>query len=435
MIKKLFDNYAGSKVFQNTSWIIAGKCMQMLISFFVGILTARYLGPSNYGVISTATAYTSFFQPLCTLGLSAVFVKMVLDDKDNAGKYLGSGILLRCITSVLSIFVMTAMVILLNPDNHTLQIVCFINSFVLLFQGFDLFDYLYQSRYQSKYSSIIGVIGYAVSAAYKVILLITGKSVEWFAFATVLDYLSIAMIYMLYTVPKNKIRLSFSKIQAKQLLNFGKHFILSNLLVVSYAYLDRIMLSKMIGSTAVGLYTTAVTVCSLWVFILVAIINSMRPSIIESQQTDLKIYEKKIIQLYSIVIWLSIAVSSFICILSPIIIFVLYGKEYTGAVNPLRIITWYTGFSYLGVARCIWTVCENKQHYEKYFALGGVIANFCLNLILIRLLGTEGAALASLITQIITNVVMPYCMVETRKNAIMVIKAFNPKNIFYRNIL
>ena len=430
MIKKMKQKAIGSKVLKNTGWIIVGKCLQMAISFIVGIITARYLGPSNYGVISTATAYTAFFQPFCTLGLSAVFVKIVIDDKENAGKYLGSGIVMRLVSSILTMIVMLLLVTLLNPNDRILQIVSFIHSFVLLFQSFDLFDYWYQSQYQSKYSSTIGVIGYAVSAAYKIVLLVLGKSVQWFAFATVLDYLVIAIIYMIYTVPKNKIKLSVSKSHTRLLLNSGKPFIISNVLVVSYGYLDRIMLSKMMDSASVGLYTTAVAVCSLWVFVLAAFINSMRPSVVESHQQDSKIFEKQVIRLYAIVIWVSIAVSAVICIFAPTIISILYGSEYIGAVNPLRIITWYTGFSYLGVARSIWIVCENKQRYEKYFALGGVVANFGMNAILIPIWGIEGAAVASLVTQIVTNVIMPYTIKETRPNAIMVLKAMNPKNLF-----
>lgn len=309
-----------SDVMKNTGWIIIGKCLQMVITFFVGIITARYLGPSNYGMISTATAYTSFFSPFCSLGLTAVFVKMVIDDKENAGKYLGSGILMRCVSSIVSMFVMMLIVIFMNLDNSVLQTVCFVHSFVLLFQSFDLFDYWYQSQYKSKYSSMIGVIGYLISAVYKVVLLVLDKSVEWFAFATVLDFLVIAVIYMVYTVPKNNIRLSFSKKHAEKMFNSGKHFIFSNVLVVSYGYLDRIMLNKLMGSTSVGLYTTAINVSSLRVFVLSAYINSVRPSIVGYHNTDSKLYEKNLIRLYSIVIWLSVAVSTVICLCSPLII-------------------------------------------------------------------------------------------------------------------
>ena len=99
------------------------------------------------------------------------------------------------------------------------------------------------------------------------------------------------------------------------------------------------------------------------------------------------------------------------------------------AAGCLRIVTWYTGFSYLGVARNIWTVCEGKQRYEKHFALAGILSNFLLNLLLIPVYGAEGAALASLLTQIVTNVITPFLFRDTRENARFVIKAMNPQHL------
>ena len=41
---------SGGKVFNNAKWIIVCKIAQSLLQFVVGMLCARYLGPSNYGV-------------------------------------------------------------------------------------------------------------------------------------------------------------------------------------------------------------------------------------------------------------------------------------------------------------------------------------------------------------------------------------------------
>lgn len=46
-----------SKVTRNASWIIAGRVYHMLLAFFVGLLTARYLGPGNFGLINYAATY------------------------------------------------------------------------------------------------------------------------------------------------------------------------------------------------------------------------------------------------------------------------------------------------------------------------------------------------------------------------------------------
>ena len=58
-----------NKVVKNAGWIIGGKVANKLLAFVVGIFAARYLGPSNYGLINYAAAYATFFASLCTLSI------------------------------------------------------------------------------------------------------------------------------------------------------------------------------------------------------------------------------------------------------------------------------------------------------------------------------------------------------------------------------
>lgn len=55
------NNLFRHKSVKNAGWLISGKIIQMIISLGVGLLTARYLGPANYGLINYASAYTAFF--------------------------------------------------------------------------------------------------------------------------------------------------------------------------------------------------------------------------------------------------------------------------------------------------------------------------------------------------------------------------------------
>lgn len=96
-----------SKVTRNASWIIAGRVYHMLLAFFVGLLTARYLGPSNFGLINYAATYTSFFASFCTLGINSVIVKNFVDHPDEEGETVGSAIVLRTVSSVLSVLILS----------------------------------------------------------------------------------------------------------------------------------------------------------------------------------------------------------------------------------------------------------------------------------------------------------------------------------------
>lgn len=48
------------KFFANVSWILIGKFVQVVIGFCVGIISARYLGPSNFGLIIQHHMFLSF---------------------------------------------------------------------------------------------------------------------------------------------------------------------------------------------------------------------------------------------------------------------------------------------------------------------------------------------------------------------------------------
>ena len=98
-IKEIFQ----SKEINNASWLISGKIMQILLSLIVGMLTARYLGPENYGLIGYGVAFSSFFISLCTLGINNIIVKEFVDNLDDQGIVLGTTLILRMLSSFFSI--------------------------------------------------------------------------------------------------------------------------------------------------------------------------------------------------------------------------------------------------------------------------------------------------------------------------------------------
>jgi hypothetical protein len=102
-LKILLQSLRKNKVVKNAGWIIGGKVANKLLAFVVGIFAARYLGPSNYGLINYAAAYATFFASLCTLGINSVIVKNFVDHPDQQGETIGTTLLLRAMSSLLSV--------------------------------------------------------------------------------------------------------------------------------------------------------------------------------------------------------------------------------------------------------------------------------------------------------------------------------------------
>ena len=57
------------KFIGNASWMLFQNIYSMLISIIVGALSARFLGPSNYGLISYGSSLISFFLIASKLGM------------------------------------------------------------------------------------------------------------------------------------------------------------------------------------------------------------------------------------------------------------------------------------------------------------------------------------------------------------------------------
>lgn len=418
------------KELSNASWMIGARIIQMMFSFFISILTARYLGPDNYGLVNYGMAYVGFFTALCTLGINSIIVKELVSKPKEEGTIMGTTIFLRFFSSVLSVVLIYVVVFFIDYGEQLTQKVVFLCSLSLIFQVFDTINYWFQSKYLAKVTSLSTLGAYVIVSVYKMYLLMTGKGVVWFAISTSIDYVCVAVLQILAYKKYNGAKMSFSCTMAKNLLGKSYHFILSGLMVAIYGYTDKFMLKQMLNETVVGYYSIATTISTMWVFILAAVIDSVYPTIMRLYETDYEGYKKKNKQLYAIVFYMSMFVSMLFMIFGKLVIDILYGDKYALAVTPLKIVTWYTAFSYLGVARNAWIVCENEQKYLKYMYFGAAIINIILNLLLIPQFGAAGAAFASLITQIFTSLILPALFKGMRPNTMLMIEAIFLRGVF-----
>lgn len=424
MIKRVIQKLTKSEVTKNSVWLIAERIIQMILSLVVNRIVAEYLQPENYGTLSYAASIVTFFTSLCTLGLDAIIINEIVNKKEEQGEILGTSIFMRIVSSFLSMILIAIVVIFLNPNNIEILIITLLQSLTLIFDAFNVINIWYQSKLKSKYTAIIAFIVYIIISVLKVYSVFTNKQLIYFALInTLTSFLTMLFTYILYVKQKGP-KLKVDKKRIKPLLKQSYHFILSGLMIAIYAQTDKVMIGKMLTDmSAVGLYSVATTITSLWSFIPVAIITSFRPVIIEAKLVSYDKYIKRLKQLYSLILWINIAYALGVTIFADLIIKLLYGEAYMGAKIPLLFAVWSGGFSYIGVARDIWFVSEGLQGYSTRISLFGCLTNVVLNLILIPQFGIVGAAIATTITQIFTGFVSTLLFKKTRNNSKYILQA------------
>ena len=273
-----------NRVVKNASWIIICRVVQAILALIISMITARYLGPSNFGLLNYAISVVAFVLPVMRLGLTSILVQEFISEPDKEGETLGTSIILSLISAVVCIIGVNLFVSVVNAGEKDTLIVCALYSSILVFQVFEIFNYWFQAKLQAKYSSIIALIAYGVVSAYKIYLLITQKSIYWFSLANTFDYLVISIGLFIVYRKRSGQKLSFNKARAKKLLSVSKFYIISDLMVVVFAQTDRVMLKAMIDNAATGYYSAAITCAGMTQFVFAAIIDSMRPTIFEGKK-------------------------------------------------------------------------------------------------------------------------------------------------------
>lgn len=415
-----------NSIINNAKWIVLCRVAQSILQLIIGMISARYLGPSNYGLINYASSVIMFVFPLMQLGLQSTLVKELIEKPDKEGEIMGTALLMSLISGFCCIGIVYMFVSNVNGGDKETIIVCMLYSFALLFNALELMQCWFQRKLQSKYSSVVMLCGYIVVSTYKIYLLITQKNIYWFAIVSSIEHGLVGISLVLVYTKLSTQKLSFSLQTAKKLFMRSKYYILAAMMVTVFQNTDHIMLKMISGDAENGFYSAAITCAGVCQFVYLAITDSARPVILSYKESNSNEYEENISRLYCVTTYMAVIQSLGFTFFADLIVKILYGPEFLAAIPVLRTLVWYIAFVFMGSIRNIWILAEGKQSIVWKINLTGAILNILLNSILIPQWGACGAAFASLMTQIFINFILGFVVESLRENNKLLIKGLNP---------
>ncbi len=420
---------ASNRIVSNAKWIIACKVAQSLIQLAIGMLTARYLGPSNYGLIGYAASVTAFALPVMQLGLQSTLIQEMIETPEQEGGIMGTALAMDLISGMACIGMVCAFVGLANPGETETLAVCALYSLSLIFRAAELMQCWFQYKLESKYPSIVMLCSYIIVSVYKIYILAASRSIYWFTAVNSIDFgiTGIALIVIYRKLAGQ--RLSISLDMAERLIKRSKFYILAAMMVTVFQNTDHIMLKMMIGDAENGFYTAAVTCMSVCQFLYTAVTDSARPVVLSSRRENREAFERNVSRLYCVMIYMALIQGVGFSVFARLIVGVLYGEEYLAAVPVLRIMVWQIAFSFMGSVRNMWILAEGKQNLVWKLNLTGAVLNVAVNWVLIPRWGACGAAAASLATQVFTNFVLGFAVRPLRENNRLLVKGLDPRLI------
>lgn len=363
----------------------------------------RLMTTSQIGIVNLYNSWYSMISAIATLSLtSGGYVVALREYESNRDGYQSSVLSLTSLISLLLVGVY-----LVNPSLWSKLLGLPSGLIILMLIGF-LFApardfWLARQRYEYKYKlSGFVMMGSALIASLLSILTVIKLSAvdenlvaEGRLYSNYLIIYGVSAVIWFCTMLKGKtfFNKEYWKLSLSLSLPLVGYSVASQILTVS----DRMMISQMVGNSAVGIYSTLYTVSSLSLLVWQAVHSSFVPYIfrnIENGVDGIKRVSSQLMTFYA-------AVAVLMTFLAPEIVRILATEEYYEAIYimpPIAAGVFFISFAnlYSDIA-----VYYKKTKYVMYPAIIAAVSNLILNYIFIKIYGYMAAAYTTLFSYIL----------------------------------
>ena len=109
-------------IFKNTSWLTISQVITSICAFLWTIIIARYLGVSDYGIVSFAISFTSLVGIVMDLGMSTYITREIAKNRNSVNKYFNNIFIFKLILAIILFFISGLILYLLGYPQWTILI-------------------------------------------------------------------------------------------------------------------------------------------------------------------------------------------------------------------------------------------------------------------------------------------------------------------------
>ena len=387
-------------------------------SFIFPLITfpyvSRILSPDGIGKVTFATSVISYFAMFAQLGIPTYGIRAcakVRDDKEKLSKTVQEIFFINVFMSIfayIALFLCIAFIPRLQQDKTLFLIV----SATILFNAIGI-EWLYKALEEYKYIALRSIF-FKFIALILMFVLIHQKSDYVIYGAISIFAASASNILNFYNASKLITLKRFKNLNFKKHLKAVAIFFAMSCATTVYTHLDVVMLGFMKTDADVGYYNAAVKVKT----ILVSIVTSLgvvllpRASYYVEKGLKEEFYRitKKAIHFVFII---SVPLIVYFIIFAKEGILLLCGDEFGPAVLPMQIIM--PTLLLIGLTNIMGIqilVPVGKEKIVLYSEIAGAIVDIVINALLIPSLGAAGAAIGTLVAELVVWIVQFWSLKE-----------------------
>ena len=404
-------------LFKNFSWVTFSQIVSNVCAFIWTILIARYLGVTDYGILSFVISLVMIIGIGEDIGTTTYSIREISRNKNFTKKFLSNIVPIKWLLSIILLLLTIFALYLLNYDNLVI-LVAFILFLETIFLSFCSFlSGVFQAHENLKPSSIGSITANLTLLFLTIVVVIFDLGLIAVAFS----YAFVYLIYFLYLY-KNIIN-DFGSFKYDFDFDFWRNTIFNSLpfgltmiFYSIYFSIDVVMIQFLAGDYATGIYNSAYKVISVFTAFYVIyqyVIFPLMSKLYAEDSNLLKVSFEQSFK-YSLLILLPLCIGVYFY--SPYLINLIFSSEYASASPVMQILIWTVIFLFVnGVASSLLNSIGKEVSVTKTYLIAAVF-NIVLNYLMIPIYSYNGAAMTTVLSEILILMLMMYSISKTDYN-------------------
>lgn len=407
---------------KNVASLYIGEILSQVLTFFLVIAIAHYLGDAGLGKYSFAFSFAALFLILADMGLPTLITKEVAKDRILTNLHLTKTFTLKLILNAVAFTITIAAIAISRKDYETIFLVALAGVAMFFYNLAGMYRAIFQAYEVMKYEASSRIIERVIAAGIGIFLLYRGFGI--ISLFIILIFSNMAYYFVLYMLVKikiSKVSLIIDKEAWKRSLKESMPFWITTVFISLYFRIDTILLGFMKGFTATGWYNAGLKIIEVVTRIPFLLIVAVFPTLAKFHKLS---YDKtKLLykRSFQYMMMLSLPIATGLFLLADRIILNMYSPEFNNSVIVLQILAASLIFVFVNY---LMGYLLNSIDKQKLFTLtAGVttIFNVLLNIVLIPKYSYIGAAVATLISEVL-NFCMLYYFTFKNKFGINLVK-------------
>lgn len=420
------------KIFKNASYLGIVQLVNYVFPLITVPYVSRIIGPEGYGIINYATTFVGYFSLLIAYGFDLTGTRRIvkhLEQPSQIDQIVSEILTARILLFIISIFLFILALIYFKPiqDDIGVAVILFFGCIATVISPQFVFQAFEELTIFAKLNFFRGLLNVIL-----VFLLVKeAKDYTILAILSSIFLISVNSLLCWLTIRKFGISYNLVKLQrAIKLLNEEKMVFFSTVVISLYTTTNVIILGWFASKAEVGYYTVSQTLLGMAVSVISAPISlAIYPHIGKSFAISREHGIETVKQILPIVFYITFGVSLALLLFAPIVIRLLYGKEFDNAIAVLQILSFQPLI--IGMSNVFGIQVMLNMGLDKLFFRSTFIASVLgvmLSIYMSKYYSYIGTAWNSVIIECFVTLLM-YIVLKRNNIHILELKYFKPKEI------